>query len=108
MSWLSDAVTGAGDWLADAVEDAGDWLGEAADNAWNWISDNISGLPLKFFSVMGTLFPSHNFWGAQYFTPNHSDTDVNALMTGSKWSGATITYSLPDSRGDYEWVKPSA
>ncbi|MBM6579892.1 M10 family metallopeptidase C-terminal domain-containing protein [Microvirga sp. BT689] len=27
-------------------------------------------------------------------------------MSGSKWNGATITYSLPDQRGDYSYINP--
>ena len=57
---------------------------------------------------MGTVFPSWSFWGVQYFKPSHADNDVNALLTGTKWSGSTITYSLPDSRSDYETINPSA
>ncbi|MBB4041935.1 serralysin, partial [Microvirga flocculans] len=108
MSWFSDAFRSAGNWVANQVETIGNWIGDAADSAWNWISDNISGVPLKFFSLMGTLFPSLSFGGAQYFIPKHEDSDVKALMSGSKWSGSTITWSLPDSRSDYEWVNPSA
>jgi serralysin len=108
MSWFSDTFRSAGHWVADRVEDIGDWLGNAADSAWSWISDNVSGVPLKFFSYMATVFPSYSFGGVGYFTPNHADKDVNALMSGSKWSKSTITYSLPDSRSDYESANPSA
>ncbi|MBJ6128007.1 M10 family metallopeptidase, partial [Microvirga splendida] len=108
MSWITDAFESAGDWIVDKVEDIGNWLGDAAESAWNWLSDNISGIPLKFFSAMGSLYPSYTFGGVQYFIPKHDDSDVNALMSGSKWSGSTITYSLPDSRWDYELINPSA
>ena len=94
--------------VADCVETIGDWIGNAADSAWNWISDSVSGVPLKFFSYMATLLPSYSLGGVQYFTPKHVDNDVNALMSGSKWSKSTITYSLPDSRSDYESANPSA
>ncbi|WP_112664065.1 M10 family metallopeptidase C-terminal domain-containing protein [Microvirga flavescens] len=108
MSWFSDAFRSAGNWIGDQVEAIGNWFGDAANSAWNWISDNISGLPLNFFSVMGTLFPSWNIGGVQYFTPSHSDSDVKSLISGSKWADSTITYSLPDSRSDYEAINPSA
>ncbi|QRM31469.1 M10 family metallopeptidase [Microvirga sp. VF16] len=108
MSWFSDAFRSAGDWVVDQVEAIGDWIGDQVDSVWNWLDDNISGLPLKFFSAMADLFPSQSFGGVQYFKPNHADNDVNALMGGSKWNKATITYSLPDSKSDYGWLNPSA
>src|SRR3712207_5082643 len=95
-------------WFSDAFNSAGDWIGDQADSAWNWLSDNISGIPLKFFSLMGELVPSYTFGNVQYYIPNHADNDVTALQSGSKWSGSTITYSLPDFRSDYEWTNPSA
>ncbi|MBF9197746.1 M10 family metallopeptidase [Microvirga terrestris] len=108
MSWVSDAFRSAGQWVVDKVEDIGDWFGDQIDSAWNWLSDNVSGLPLKFFAAMGTVFPSWSFGSVQYFLPKHADNDVNALMAGSKWSGSTITYSMPDHRSDYELINPSA
>jgi serralysin len=108
MSWISDAFNTVGTWVVDRIEDIGDALGDAADSAWHWFSENISGLPLHIFSFLGTYFPSWNFGGHQYFKPDHPDSDVNALMSGSKWSSGLITYALPDSRGDYQDINPSA
>jgi serralysin len=108
MSWFSDAFSSAGDWISDQINSIGDWIGNQADSVWNWVSDSISGIPLKFFSYMGGLVPSFTFGYTRYFIPSHADSDVNALLSGSKWAGSTITYSLPDSRADYEWVNPSA
>ncbi|MBB3019430.1 serralysin [Microvirga lupini] len=108
MSWISDAFRSAGRWVADRVEDIGNELEDLANSAWNWVNDSVSAFPLKFFSYMATVFPSWSFWGVQYFKPDHADSDVNALMTGTKWSGSTITYSLPDSKSDYGLIDPSA
>ncbi|MGO4389034.1 M10 family metallopeptidase C-terminal domain-containing protein, partial [Microvirga sp. 2YAF29] len=108
MSWISDAFRSAGDWVVNTVRDIADGIGGALDSAWNWVSDNISGLPLQFFSAMGTAFPSWTIGGAKYFVPNHADSDVNALMSGTKWGGETITYAMPDSRSDYSLINPSA
>ena len=102
MSWFSDTFNSAGDWIVDQVEAVGDWAENQADSAWNWLSDNVSGLPLKFFSMMAELAPSYTFGNVQYYIPNHADRDVNAPQSGFKWSGSTITYSLPDSRSDYD------
>jgi serralysin len=104
MSWFSDAMN----WVGDQYDHVADWFEDAAHDAWAWLSDNISGMPLDYFAVMGTAYPSIDLGGVQYFIPTHPDRDVNAVLSGSQWSGAVITYSMPDSRSDYETINPSA
>jgi serralysin len=46
--------------------------------------------------------------GVRFAIPWTADPDVKALFSASQWSNQTITYSFPDSRGDYQWINPSA
>ena len=82
MSWISDTFRSAGRWVADRVEDIGNELEDLAGSAWNWVNDNVSAFPLKFFSCMGTVFPSWSFWGVQYFKPSHAANDVKSRVIG--------------------------
>ncbi|HEY8381800.1 MAG TPA: hypothetical protein VIL09_06595 [Microvirga sp.] len=85
MSWISDGFRAVGGWVEDRVEQVGDWIGDRARSAWNWVSDNVSGVPLQFFSQMGSWFDGVGMLGTTYFKARHADADVNALLSGSKW-----------------------
>ncbi len=85
----------------------GDWIEGAVDDVHDWISHNVSTAPLTLFSTLATTAP-FSVAGVRFTVPSGLDADVRALLTGSQWSSSTITYSLPDSRGDYQWFNPSA
>lgn len=85
----------------------GDWIGGAAGDVYDWISDNVSTAPLSLFSALATTAP-FSVAGVRFVVPSGLDADVRALLTGSQWSSGAITYSLPDSRSDYQWFNPSA
>ncbi len=92
MSWFSSAIN---------------WIGDQVSSAWKWVSDP-SGIPLNYFATMATVYQSPTIGNARYFIPRNPDRDVNAVMSGSKWASLTVSYSMPDSRSDYEWINPSA
>jgi len=100
MSWLD----GAWDWLEGAARDAVDFFRGIGE----WVVDGVLTLPLRFNVLMANYLPGVSIGKAEYFKPSHSDSDVAALLSGSKWKGDAITYSLPDARGDYVQVNPSA
>lgn len=100
MSWLNDAW----DWVEGAARDTVDFF----RNIGEWAVDEFLSLPLRFNVLMAHYFPGMSIGDAQYFVPSHSDADVAALLSGSKWKGDTITYALPDSRSDYSMFNPSA
>ncbi|MBM1173080.1 M10 family metallopeptidase C-terminal domain-containing protein [Microvirga arabica] len=100
MSWLNDAW----DWIEGAAEDTVDFF----KNIGEWVVDGILSLLLCYNVLMAKYFPGMTIGDAQYFTPSHADSDVAGLLSGSKWKGDTITYALPDARGDYALFNPSA
>src|SRR5918994_7905889 len=100
MSWLNDAW----DWVEGAAEDTVDFF----KNIGEGVVDGVLALPLRYNVLMAKYFPGMTIGNAQYFTPTHPDSDVAGLLSGSKWKGDMITYSLPDERGDYALFNPSA
>jgi len=100
MSWLD----GAWDWLEGAARDAVDFFRGIGE----WVVDGVLTLPLRFNVLMANYLPGVSIGKAEYFRASHPDSDVAALLSGSKWKGDAITYSLPDARGDYVQVNPSA
>ena len=97
-------LDGAWDWLEGAARDTVDFFRGIGE----WVVDRVLTLPLRFNVLMANYFPGLSIGNAEYFRPSHPDPDVAALLSGSKWKGDAITYSLPDARGDYVQVNPSA
>ncbi len=56
--------------------------------------------PWALFSV--------NIAGSVAYVPYHSDPNVRAIESGSKWGYSAVTYSFPDSRWDYDIANPEA
>jgi hypothetical protein len=100
MSWLNDAWV----WVEGAAEDTVTFF----KNIGEWVVDGFLSLPLRYNVPMAKYFPGTTIGDARYFTPSHADGDVAGLLSGLKWKGDTITYSLPDARGDYALFNPSA
>ncbi|AWM86865.1 M10 family metallopeptidase [Microvirga sp. 17 mud 1-3] len=92
-------------------DDVWNWVqGQASnvyDRVFDWVSDNVSGAPLSVFSTFASVFP-YAMSGVKFDVKSYLDHDVRALLSGSQWSSSSITYSLPDSRTDYQWINPSA
>ncbi|MBF9232478.1 M10 family metallopeptidase [Microvirga alba] len=65
---------------------------------------SISSIPAWVFST--GFYPAPD--GTKIYMPTNIDRDTLALFSGSQWSGGTVTYSLPDSRSDYQLINPSA
>ena len=97
-------LDGAWDWLEGAARDAVDFFRGIGE----WVVDGVLTLPLRFNVLMANYLPGLSIGNAEYFRPSHPDPDVAALLSGSKWKGDAITYSLPDARGDYVQINPSA
>ncbi|MEE1611970.1 M10 family metallopeptidase C-terminal domain-containing protein [Microvirga sp. CF3016] len=91
--------------------DAWDWatgkVGDLYNTVYNWVSDNVSRAPIGLFSTLASVAP-YAMSGVRFNVPKGIDGDVLALLSGSQWNGTSITYSLPDSRLDYQWSNPSA
>jgi len=102
MSWLDDVWN----WVSDTANSVGRGILDAFQSLGESIKNNILELPLWFNSVLGAT--GAVVGDVKYFRPSHSDPDVQALMSGSKWNGSVITYSLPDSRDDYSYLNPHA
>ncbi|MCB8820637.1 M10 family metallopeptidase [Microvirga rosea] len=87
------------------------WIkGQVTDlynNVYDWASDNVSRAPIGIFSILASAAPTA-IGGVKFNIPTGVDKDVLGIMSGSQWSGGTITYSLPDSRSDYQLINPSA
>ncbi|MBZ6074932.1 M10 family metallopeptidase C-terminal domain-containing protein [Microvirga puerhi] len=96
--------------------------GSPFSDAWNWVSSeaknvyssvyslvtgNVSAVPLGYFTTLAQTAPNI-MPGVRFSVPSGLDHDVLALLSGSQWTSGTITYSLPDSRWDYEVLNPSA
>ena len=98
-------LDGAWDWLEGAARDAVDFFRGIGE----WVVDGVLTLPLRFNVLMANYLPGLSIGGAEYFRPSHPDPDVAGLLSGSRWKvNETITYSLPDARGDYALLNPSA
>ena len=97
-------LDGAWDWLEGAARDAVDFFRGIGE----WVVDGVLTLPLRFNVLMANYLPGVSIGNAEYFRPSHPDPDVAALLSGSKWKVDAITYSLPDARGDYAQLNPSA
>lgn len=94
---------------ASLAQGSGFWdFGSVFSSAWDWVNNNVSGLPLGIFSAAAAGLPNVPVFGTKYYAPTDIDWNVLALFSGSQWASNTITYGFPDSRGDYEWVNPSA
>jgi serralysin len=104
MSWYTDVL----DWISDTAESVGRGVADVFNSIADSIKSSILELPLWFNSALGRAFPGMVIGDVKYFTPSHADNDVQALMSGSKWNGSTITYSLPDYRDDYSALNPHA
>jgi serralysin len=96
---------------APVWSDVWNWVqGQASnvyDRVYDWVSDNVSGAPISIFSTLASIAP-YGVPNVRFNIPTGIDPDVRALLTGSQWSGSSITYSLPDSRADYQAINPSA
>jgi hypothetical protein len=46
--------------------------------------------------------------GVRFNVPASIDSDVLGILSSSQWNSTAITYSLLDSRPEYQWVNPSA
>jgi serralysin len=93
------------------LSDAWDWVTSEAKNiyssVYSFVTGNVSAVPLGYFATLAQTFPNA-LPGVRFAVPANLDHDVLALLSGSQWSSDSITYSLPDSRWDYEWINPSA
>ena len=85
----------------------GNWIESQTNAVYDWVSQNVSTAPLSLFSTLASTAP-YSMQGVRFYIPSNLDSDVKALLTGSQWNSSSITYSLPDARGDYQWVNPSA
>jgi len=103
----SYAAMAAGSPLSDAWDWASGKVGDLYDTVYNWVSDNVSRAPIGLFSTLASVAP-YAMSGVRFNVPKGIDSDVLALLSGSQWNSTSITYSLPDSRLDYQWVNPSA
>src|SRR3954469_13604013 len=96
---------------APSFGDVWNWVqgkgSQVYDHVFDWVSNNISAAPLSVFSTFSGFAP-YAIPGVKFEVPVNIDSDVLALLTGSKWASGSITYSLPDSRSDYNWINPSA
>lgn len=101
------AAMAAGSPLSDAWDWASGKVGDLYDTVYNWVSDNVSRAPLGIFTTLASLAP-YAMSGVRFNLPKGIYSDVLALLSGSQWNSTSITYSLPDSRLDYQWVNPSA
>ncbi|WP_285892590.1 M10 family metallopeptidase [Microvirga terrae] len=101
------ASMAAGSPLSDAWDWASGKVGDLYDTVYNWVSDNVSRSPIGIFSILASAAP-YAMSGVRFNVPAGVDSDVLGILSGSQWNSTEITYSLPDSRGDYQWVNPSA
>ena len=85
----------------------GNWFESQANSVYDWVSHNVSTAPLSVFSLLASTAP-YSVPGVRFYIPPDLDADVRALLTASQWSSSNVSYSLPDSRGDYQWINPSA
>jgi serralysin len=97
----------AGSPLSDAWDWASGKVGDLYDTVYNWVSDNVSRSPIGIFSTLASVAP-YAMSGVRFNVPAGIDSDVLGILSGSQWNSTAITYSLPDSRLDYQWVNPSA
>jgi serralysin len=84
------------------------WIESQYNKAYDWVSKNVSAAPLSLFSALEYQYPQGRSGAVKYYTPKDLDPDVLALFSGSQWGIDVVRYSLPDSRGDYQWFNPSA
>jgi serralysin len=104
MSWLDDVWN----WVSNSAEGIGRGIIDVFQSLGETIKNSFLELPLWFNSAMGRVLPGSVIGDVKYFKPSHPDADVQALISGSKWNGGTITYSLPDQRSDYSALNPHA
>src|SRR5215208_4042381 len=97
MSWLDEVWN----WVSNSAEGIGRGIIDVFQSLGETIKNSFLELPLWFNSAMGRVLPGSVIGDVKYFKPSHPDADVQALISGSKWNGGTITYSLPDQRSDY-------
>jgi serralysin len=101
------ASMAAGSPLSDAWDWASGKVGDLYDTVYNWVSDNVSRSPIGIFSTLASVAP-YAMSGVRFNVPAGIDSDVLGILSGSQWNSTAITYSLPDSRLDYQWINPSA
>ncbi|MET0745097.1 MAG: M10 family metallopeptidase [Microvirga sp.] len=105
-AYAAGMAAGAPVW-ADPLRWVTGQVGDLYDTAYNWVSDNVSRAPIGTFSTLASVAPG-GLPGVRFEIPIVGEQDVLGVVSGSKWSSGSITYSLPDSRSDYQWINPSA